>query len=76
MRQICNTLAERFACNSSSDNHCHKCNRYRLQVEKNSIDFDTNDHYSYNDIFTLHELKQAIKILRDTFPGIDQFTLN
>ena len=35
------------------------------------IDFDTNDHYSYNDVFTLHELKQAIKASRDTSPGID-----
>ena len=33
--------------------------------------FDTNDHYSYNDVFTLHELKQAIKLSRDTSPGID-----
>ena len=45
-------------------------NRYRLQGEK-KIDFDTNDHYSHNDVFTLHELKEAIKISRDTSPGID-----
>ena len=36
-----------------------------------TIDFDTNDQYSYNDVFTLHELKQASKISRDTSPGID-----
>ena len=30
-----------------------------------------NSHYSYNDVFTLHELKQAIKVSRDTSPGID-----
>ena len=46
-------------------------NRRRLKVEKNRIDFDTNVHYSYNDVFTLHELKQAIKLARDTLPGID-----
>ena len=33
-----------------------------------TIDFDTNDHYSYNDVFTL---KQVIKISRDTSLGID-----
>ena len=60
MRQICNILAERFAFHSSSDNYSHRFNNYRLQVEKKTIDFDTNDHYSYNDVFTLHELKQAI----------------
>ena len=45
-----------------------------LQVEirrKKTIDFDTNNHYSYNNVFTLHELKQAIKISRDTSPDID-----
>ena len=46
-------------------------NRYRLKLEKGTIDFDTNDHYSYNDVFTLHEPKQAIKVSRDISPGID-----
>ena len=40
-------------------------------MKKKTIDIDTNDHYSYNDVFTLHELKQAIKVSRDTSPGID-----
>ena len=46
-------------------------NWHRLTVERKTIDFDTNYHYSYNYVFTLHELKQAIKISRDTSPGID-----
>ena len=48
-------------------------NRYRLKLEekKRQLIFDTNDHYSYNDVFTLHELKQAINVSRDTSPGID-----
>ena len=57
VKEICNTLAERFAFNSSSDNYSHKFNRYRLTIERTTIDFDTNNHYSYNDVFTLHELK-------------------
>ena len=75
MKEICNSLAEQFAFNSSSDNYSHMFNRYRLKLEKKTIDFDTNDHYLYNDVFTLHELKQAIKVSRDTSPGI-QFTIN
>ena len=70
VKGICNTLAERFAFNSSFDNYSHRFNRYRLTIERTPIDFDTNNHY-YNDVFTLHELKQAIKISRDTSPGID-----
>ena len=49
--EICNTLAERFAFNPSSDSYSHRFNRYRLKLEKNTI-----DHYSYNEVFTLHEL--------------------
>ena len=71
VKEICNTLAEQFALNSSSDNYSHVFMRYRLKLEKKTIDFDTNDHYSYNDVFMLHELKQAIEVSRDTLPGID-----
>ena len=60
MKEFNNTLDDHFVFNSSSDNYSHMFNRYRLKLEKKTIDFDTNDHYSYNDVFTLHELKQAI----------------
>ena len=66
MKEICNTLAAQLAFNSLSDNYSHVFNRHRL-----TIDFDTIDHFPNNDVFTLHELKQAIKISRDTSPGID-----
>ena len=69
--EMCNTLATQFAFNSSYDNYRHMFNRYRLTVEQKTIDFETNYHYSYNDVFTLHELKQAIKVSRDTSPVID-----
>ena len=71
MKEICNSLAEQFAFNSSFDNYSNRFNRHRFRVEINKIDFDTNDHYSYNDVFTLIELKQAIKLACDTSPGID-----
>ena len=46
-------------------------NRHRLAIERKTFDFDTNGHYLYNDVFTLYELQQSIKISRDTSPGID-----
>ena len=46
-------------------------NRRRLTIERKTIHFDTNYRFSYNDVFTFHELKQTIKISRDTSPGID-----
>ena len=71
VKDICNTLVAQFAFNSSSDNNSHVFNRHRLTIERKTIDFDTIDHFPYNDIFTLHKLKQPIKISRDTSPGID-----
>ena len=71
VKEICNTLAEQFAFNSSSDNYSHMFNRYRFKLGNKTIDSDTNDHYSYNNVFMLHELKHAIKVSRDTSPGID-----
>ena len=46
-------------------------NRHRLTIERNTFDFDTNYHFPYNDVFMLHELKQAFKIPRDASPDID-----
>ena len=66
VKEIYNTLAERFAFYYSSENYSHRFNRNRLNVERKIIDFDTNIHCSYNDVFALHELKQAIKLARDT----------
>ena len=34
VKEICNTLAEQFAFNSSSDNYSHMFNCYRLKLEK------------------------------------------
>ena len=34
VKEICNTLAEQYAFNSSSDNYSHMFNRYRLKLEK------------------------------------------
>ena len=51
MKDICNTLAEQFAFSFPFENYS---------------DFNKKDNYLYNDVFTLHELKQAIRISRDT----------
>ena len=75
VKEICNTFAERFAFNFSSDNYSHRFNCFRLTIERTTIDFHTNNHYSYNDVFTLHELKQAIKLARD-HQVLIQFIIN
>ena len=46
VKEICKTLAERFAFYSLSENYSHRFNHNRLNVERKKIDFDTNVHYS------------------------------
>ena len=62
VKDSCNTLVEQFVFNSSSDNYSHTFNRYRFAIERKTIDFDTNDHYSYNDVLRYISGKRA-KIL-------------
>ena len=76
VKEICNTLAEQFAFNSSSDNYSNMFNRYRLRLEKDTIDFDTNYNYSYNDVFTLHELKRQLKYHVIHHQVLIRFTIN
>ena len=51
VKEICNTLAEQFAFNSSSDNYSNVFNRHRLTIERKTIDFDTINHFPYNYVF-------------------------
>ena len=37
VKEICNTLAEQYAFNSSSDNYSHMFNRYGLKFEKRPL---------------------------------------
>ena len=37
VKEICNTLAEQFAFNSSSDNYRHMFNHFRLKLEKRQL---------------------------------------
>ena len=69
VKEICNTLAAQFAFNSSYyDNYSHVFNRPRLTIERKTIDFDTIDHFPYNDVFTLHELKHVILSITQALP--------
>ena len=45
VKDICHTLAEQFAFNSSYDNYSHRFNRYRLTIERKTIVFYTNTHF-------------------------------
>ena len=63
VKEICNTLSEQFAFNSSSDNCSHMFNRYRLKLEgKRQLILILTINIRTMMFFTLHELKQTIKI--------------
>ena len=45
VKEFCNTLAEQFDFNSSSDNYSHVYNRHWFTIERKTIDCDTNDPF-------------------------------
>ena len=71
VKDIADTLAAKFAFNSSSENYTHAFNQHKITTEKKKIDFDTRDDHAYNSLFSLHELKQAINNSHDSSPGLD-----
>ena len=66
-QEISDTLAQSFAFNSSSQNYSNSFNRHRGAKERAQIDFDIDELLVYNELFTLHELKQALQKAHDTF---------
>ena len=70
-QEISDTLAQSFAYNSSTQNYSNSFNRHRGAKERAQIDFDIDELLVYNELFTLHELKQALQKSHDTSPGSD-----
>ncbi len=71
VKDIANTLAEKFAFNSSSDNYTRNFNKHKLVAEKKNICFNSRDDHAYNSLFSLYELKKAINNSHDSSPGLD-----
>ena len=56
---ISNTLADAFSKNSSSENYTQKFKNIKQQKEKRNLKFSSDNSESYNQSFSLSELKDA-----------------
>ena len=69
---IANRLAQEISKNSSSNNYHTKFQKHQEKVEKENLDFDTDNSENYNLPFTISELCDALKKSHDTATGPDK----
>ena len=65
-----NTLADAFSKNSSSENYTQKFKNIKQQKEKRNLKF-SSDKETYNQPFSLSELKDALSKAHDSSPSPD-----
>ena len=70
-KDISNTLADAFSKNSSSENYTQKFKNIKQQKEKRNLKFSSDNSETYNQPFSLSELKDALSKAHDSSPGPD-----
>ena len=70
-KDIANTLADKFAQKSSSDNYSESFQRHKDIHEKSKLNFKSKNDESYNKFFTIKELRAALRKCHDTAAGSD-----
>ena len=70
-KDISNNLADAFSKNSSSENYTQKFKNIKQQKEKRNLKFSSDNSETYNQPFSLSELKDALSKAHDSSPGAD-----
>ena len=70
-KDISNTLADAFSKNSSSENYTEKFKNIKQQKVKRNLKFSSDNSETYNQPFSLLELKDALSKAHDSSPGPD-----
>ena len=65
---IVEQLADGFQKITSDQNYNHTFLKFKQNIEKIPLDFTTNEEMTYNKLFQLHELAEAIKSNKNTSP--------
>ena len=68
---LAGSSGQTFANNSSTNNYTPKFQTFRNQAENSKISFKSNNSETYNNLFSLDELANAISISQDTAVGPD-----
>ena len=70
-KDISNILADVFSKNSSSENYSQKLKNIKQQKEKRNLKFPSDNSETYNQSFSLSELRDALPKAHDSSPGPD-----
>ena len=68
---IANTIVQTFSNNSSPENYSNKFQSFHRQAENQQLKFKSSNYESYNNLFSLDELTDAISKSHDTAAGPD-----
>jgi ribonuclease HI len=71
LKDISNTLAETFSCNSSTNHYTPEFQQCKKTQEKTPVNFKSKNIEAYNMPFSKTELQDAINNSSDTSPGPD-----
>ena len=71
IQDISNELAHTFSDNSSSHNYNARFQSFRSQAETQHLRFKSNNNESYNNLFSIEKLTDAISKAHDTAVGPD-----
>ena len=71
-KDIADTLAETFSANSSFNNSNPYFLTFKNSIEKQKLNFKSNNSEKYNQLFILAKLQEAIETLHNTAVGPDE----
>ena len=71
---IAETIADSFRNTSSDENYSPEFQTFKREVERNTIQFESNNQEYYNIPFSMSEFTQSLMATKETTPGEDQIT--
>ena len=71
LKDIANALGQSFSDNSSAAKYAPKFKIFKKLAEKKKLDFSSDNSEDYNRLFSMAELKRALKRSNDSAPGLD-----
>ena len=72
--EVANILVEAFASVSGEHNYSNQFIQYKHNMKSRPILLDTATTYSYNDDFSMQELKHCLSLTTESTPGLDRIT--
>ena len=74
-KDISNVLGQEFSKNSSSSHYSDSFQHLKARTEQTNLNFTSNNHETYNEFFTMTELKEALRRASDTAIGPDEIVV-